>query len=1314
MNLSFSIKSLIVPCLVCATTVMQAQNLVPNYSFEIISTCPTGQIGICYGFASPWECGNQGSSDLFNVCSNPSEVGVPDNGRGSQDAHTGFGYAGILCRYEVPNYREYLLVPLTAPLDTGTWYTITFYLSLGDNYCGIQHIGAYFSASYPYVNNGDFIPVTPQLETDMGFLSDDEGWTWITGCFQAVGGEKYLMIGNFNSDSDSPLDPNCHNEDSYYYIDDVSVVEGMPPEEIILNPETPVTACFSYEIDPMHPGPYFMWNTGAHSPTLSVAESGTYTVTVSDGCSTGTAEVEVTIEGNHEPVELGPDSIIICEGNSYEVELDPSLSEYTWNDGSNASDYFILEPGLYSVTLDDGCSITTDQITAILLAPPEPFSLGADQNICSWDQLEFSFDPSLGDFNWQDNSTSANYTITSSGNYALTISNSCGEESDDIEVTTLDIPEVEIGPNIQQICEGDVIDIDVDPALGDLLWQDGSTASYYEISTSGTYTLMISNECGTGSDEMNVSIVEPPVFDLGSDTTLCTGDTIVLDAPGVLGNYVWQDNSQNESIMVTTPGVFVLSVSNLCGDAVDSINVYFNTVVIPPDLGPDLTLCSVQQIVLYANSPNANCVWQDTSTADSLLVTSSGTYTVQVSNTCSSASDTVLINFNGNPPQVDLPTQLSLCQGQSVTIDAVVSGVTYLWNDNSQNQQLIVNTPGTYSVTVANACGTAMDSTLILDGGPAPYVALGNDVQLCAGDAIMINPDFMNVDTWVWQDGSTMPSFVVTGPGVVTVEASNTCGTSFDTLLATVLSPVPPLDLGVDTALCSSETLILSINTPGVNILWPDGSTGSDYAVSVIGPVYASITNSCGTSLDTLMVSGLPDIPNLNLGNDQSLCPGETITINPSISNVNYVWQDGSTNNYYQTTHEETIILTITNSCGTSTDTVEVIENTLGPHVDLGPDIQACQGEIVTIPAGISGVNYVWQDGSTNAEFATSQSGEFILNVNNLCGTDTDTIMVDISGLPPVVALGVDTTVCEGTSITLVSSVDPANDIEWQDGSTASTFVVNSPGIYSLSATNHCGNAEDSIFVSYLDAPDPFVLHSDTLLCPGESVTLTAPTTLFDVQWQDGSSQPVFVADHAGTYTLQLSNECGSVADDFTLTYDTRILQLNLDPQLKWCAGDVITLDATQPFAADYHWNTGVTTSTLQINSTGLYTIDISTLCNNLSQSVDIIPDNDCDTLVNHTEIHIPNVFSPNGDNINDIFGISFGSDIGLVNMHGTIFDRWGNMMFDSDDIPFRWDGYHNRERVMPGVYVYRIVCEYNASGQVRQKIFVGDITVIR
>lgn len=1297
---------------------LSAQNLVPNYSFETLSTCPLGFGGFGPTVAPPWVAPTLGTPDIFNACSNTAITDVPINFFGNQPAQTGDGYAGFYCKLTTYEYREYIQAPLTEPLQAGVWYYVSFLVSVGEYGCAVQQIGAYFSVGPISTNSNAHLDVNPQVESNGSYLNDYDNWMLVSGCFEAQGGETHITIGNFHDDPGTPLDPDCQGSVvAYYFVEDVQVIAGEDPNasgDLPVDLGNEVTTCFSFEIEPTTGDYYFIWNDGSHDPTLTVDESGTYYLTVTDGCNYGIDSVDVYIGGNIPPPDLGPDQLTICNGDSYSVSLDPDYSEYTWNDGSHDAEYSIDSPGTYAVTLDDGCAAYSDEITIDVLDPPMPFSLGDDGVICFDEEIELSLNPLLGDFVWQDGSTSSSLVIYAGGTYAVTISNMCGEESDEIIFSDLEVPDVEIGPEELSICDGEILDIEIDPDLGDILWQDGNDQPNYEIFLPGLYTVHVTNVCGTGSDQIEVTVVEPPSVYLGPDTTLCPGETLVLTTLPTEGTYTWQDGSDTDSFTVNNPGTYSLSVSNFCGIASDAVQVDYGVAITPIDFGPDVSLCPGEQIILHALNPGADHLWQDGTTADSLVVNTSGTYSVMVSSYCGQTTDTIAVIVNDDPPSVDLPASLTLCQGQSLVLDAVVTGVGYMWSDASTNQQLTVTAPGAYSVTVSNTCGTDRDTVIIADGGPAPFVALGQDTSICAGQSFTLSPGFSNVDTWLWGDGTTQPSFAVMGSGVITVQINNSCGVSFDTLNIGLLPAVPPLDLGPDSSLCSGQSFTLSISIPAVNIVWSDGSINPAYTVDGPGSVYASISNSCGVASDTIDVIALPDIPNLNLGNDQSLCPGELITLSPGISNVTYLWQDGSTANTYASTQEETVILTIANACGTSTDTLQIFESTQGPSVDLGSDVQVCAGTTVTIPSGISGVNYLWQDGSTNPDFTTTQSGVFILEVSNLCGTDTDTIAVDISGVPPVVDLGADTVLCEGVTLQLVSTADAITTITWQDGSSLPTYLVSTAGTYILSETNRCGDAADSVVVNYLAGPMPFSLGPDTTLCPGESVLLVSPNTAFTMVWQDGSNQSTLLADAAGTYSLQLSNDCGTVQDEMVVGVDNRTPAVDLDPTIFWCPGDVITLDATQAFPVTYQWSTGDASPSIEVNTPGAYTIDVVAPCSTLSQSVDVVLDNNCVTPDVHNDIFIPNVFSPNGDNINDVFRPAFGSDVTVIELAGTIYDRWGNLVFQSRGTSFSWDGLYAGEHLLPGAYVYLIHIRYFDGTREREKQFAGDVTLIR
>ena len=159
------------------------QNLVPNPSFEDLLTCPNVFGGICTGLAINWSCGNSATTDLFNECSSNVQWGVPSNAFGTETPVSGVGYAGMVCKFVTPNYREYVLAQLTAPLTAGTWYTVSFYISLAESSCGSNHIGAYLSATSPYLAQWTVLPETPQIDYAFGgYLSESNGWTLITGC----------------------------------------------------------------------------------------------------------------------------------------------------------------------------------------------------------------------------------------------------------------------------------------------------------------------------------------------------------------------------------------------------------------------------------------------------------------------------------------------------------------------------------------------------------------------------------------------------------------------------------------------------------------------------------------------------------------------------------------------------------------------------------------------------------------------------------------------------------------------------------------------------------------------------------------------------------------------------------------------------------------------------------------------------------------------------------------------------------------------------------------------------------------------------
>ena len=157
--------------------------------------------------------------------------------------------------------------------------------------------------------------------------------------------------------------------------------------------------------------------------------------------------------------------------------------------------------------------------------------------------------------------------------------------------------------------------------------------------------------------------------------------------------------------------------------------------------------------------------------------------------------------------------------------------------------------------------------------------------------------------------------------------------------------------------------------------------------------------------------------------------------------------------------------------------------------------------------------------------------------------------------------------------------------------------------------------------------------------------------------------------------------------------------------------GEVIEINVTQAFPAAYAWGHGSVSPIQHLSQPGEYIVTITTTCNEKDFMFEIEMDEDC---LLESGIYIPNVFSPNGDQINDVFQIEWGSDLEWIQMTGQIFDRWGNLLYSTNEIPMSWDGYAGDKTVNPGVYVYRIKGSYRVGSILSEIILTGDVTVVR
>lgn len=681
------------------------------------------------------------------------------------------------------------------------------------------------------------------------------------------------------------------------------------------------------------------------------------------------------------------------------------------------------------------------------------------------------------------------------------------------------------------LCPGDDVTVRADWDSGlSYNWSSGGTSQVEIISTGGMHTVEVSGGgCILWSDSVFV-VIDSAFTDLGSDTTVCNSSApILLDAQYAGATYSWQDGSTNSTFSVTTSGIYWVDVAVGGCVITDSIDIQF--VSIPaPDLGNDTSLCQGSSLLLDVTTPNATYLWQDGSTQATFNASSTGTYWVETSLSGCVSSDTMLLDYLPSPTP-NLGNDTIICDvTANVLLDAFEIGATYIWQDGSTNSDFTALNSGIYWVEVnLGGCLNTDSIDIQLVSFPAPN--LGNDTSLCNGNDLLLDASTPGV-TYLWQDGSSLPTFNANATGTYWVETSISGCAETDTLLLNYL-PSPTPDLGNDTVICDiTATLYLDVFESGATYIWQDGSTNSDFTALSSGIFWVQSNLAGCTFTDSIQID-ISAIPSINLGPDTSLCDNLTLAISTGNLVASHLWNTGQTANFIDvnTTGDYWVELT-ENGCSNS-DTIHV-DFIPSVSIDLGIDTSFCSFVAnylldVTTP----GCTYLWQDGSTNSTFTVSTSGTYWVHVDNGSCSDDDTVTISFDSFP-VLDLGPDTTICLGTSLILDASY-PGCTYEWQDGTSASNLDVSASGVYWVEANLSGCIAFDTIVVETIAPPNINFL--DVAPCYDELFIADASQPEASYLWQDGSTNSLITIDENGTYWVIVSNPCGVDTSTFVVHY---------------------------------------------------------------------------------------------------------------------------------------------------------------------------------
>lgn len=549
--------------------------------------------------------------------------------------------------------------------------------------------------------------------------------------------------------------------------------------------------------------------------------------------------------------------------------------------------------------------------------------------------------------------------------------------------------------------------------------------------------------------------------------------------------------------------------------------------------------------------------------------------------------------------------------------------------------------------------------------------------------------------------------------------------------------PIASIDIEGPGVICFPETVQFVNNSTGGNTFhWDfgDGGTSSDFApthtYTSAGEFSVSMvmTDNFGcTQADTasIMITSVTTDPAF-IDPIPTICPGASVQLNASEGDT---WEWFPATGLSSTTVQNpiaspdtntTYFVIVTNACGVDTAQVDVV---IAPSSgSVLPDAAICLGGSTTLGAS-GGVEFTWtpatglSDPTIAAPVASpTDTTTYSVSIITPEGCEIiDSVTVNVVFTPPLAIL-TDTAICLGGSAHF-TAVD-ADSYAWNSvagisdpsaqtqtvGPASSTWVV-------VTASNLCGSSADSAFVEVVEIIAQ--AWRDTLICPGNPVQLLASGGT-EYSWSpavglDNTSimDPTATTFEPITYTVVVSNAMGC--------NDTASLTIGLLPPPTVNAGpdriidfwDQIALSAIASEEGSFQWTPweGLSCDTCA----NTYALPSQSM----EYTVTFTADNTCTAtdkvlVIINGSLFVPNTFTPNGDAMNDEFGV-WGSE--LAEVHLQVFNRWGELIFESDAMDKRWDGRYKGVPSPIDTYVWKVSAT-EISGLKREAI--GHVNLVR
>jgi hypothetical protein len=552
----------------------------------------------------------------------------------------------------------------------------------------------------------------------------------------------------------------------------------------------------------------YFWSTGERTQSIIVKKGGKYFVHVVDpvGCQGNSDTVTVTVKTRPKAVLSGPIAVCANASSQYSVPADTATgTTYSWvvtgggtissGQGTNAITVQWGANGTgtvrITVTSANGCSASA-QVSVRIGSDLEPvITANPGFKLCPGDSTVLDAGK-YSTYQWSTGETTQKITVKTAGNYTVTVTEgNCSGTSKAVTVTLNALPQPVITAAKWAICPGETLELDAGGPYDAYVWSTGQSVQKITISDTGKYyvTVTDNNGCSNTSAEVTVTYNPLPTPAIAGPNSVCLNSTATYSVTGATaGNsYNWSVNGAGGTI---TGGQGTASITvNWAASGTGAVSVdetsaatgckgksepYFVSVgtTLTPKitaLGPT-TLCEGDSVTLSAPAGYNSYNWSTGQTTQDITVKLEGNYRVTVTDAggCS-GSDSIDVIIRKLPfPFIQPGGPIGICPGDSAVLTAAPGYIEYLWNTGETTQQIVVKTPGDYSVTATNESGCRGKSEVVnVYANPAPP----KPVVTVDGNKLTSTP----AATYQWYfeggviPGATAQEYIASKPGKYSV-----------------------------------------------------------------------------------------------------------------------------------------------------------------------------------------------------------------------------------------------------------------------------------------------------------------------------------------------------------------------------------------------------------------------------------------------------------------------------------------------------------------------------------------------------------------